>query len=202
LDAASDVEVRYSSDRRDLELRSGRAKFDVAKNPLRPFTVAAGDKLIVATGTSFSVEILHGRIEVILYEGHVAVLPRSAGVPPSLANASAPAIAADRSLRPGSELSLPDHGPPVVASIDPARSLSWEGGQLSFTDEPLGIAAERMNRYAATPVTLVGEKTAAIPISGVFNAGDTSAFVAGVTGVFPVRSRNAGKTIVLESSAR
>lgn len=210
LDAASQVDVRYSPDKRVLELTSGRAKFDVAKDPLRPFSVAAGDKLIVATGTSFSVEMVGGKVEVVLYEGHVAVLsrdgkrllasPERAGTGVLAKGAPPPsAIPAENALKPGMELTLPSAGVGTVEAIDPARSLSWEGGQLSFTGEPLASAVERMNRYGGTPIEVRGAGAAAMPIDGVFNAGDTDSFVAGITGVFPVKSRRVDGKIVLES---
>src|SRR3546814_12464145 len=44
----------------------------------RPFSVAAAGKIVVATGTEFSVELLGRETRVILYEGHVAVLNGSA----------------------------------------------------------------------------------------------------------------------------
>src|SRR3546814_19485198 len=71
LDAVTKVKVRMKDEARQVELLEGRAKFDVAKDPLRPFTVAAGDKLVVAVGTSFSVELIDGQVRVILYEGQV-----------------------------------------------------------------------------------------------------------------------------------
>lgn len=194
LDAASEVAVSYTNERRDLELRSGRAKFDVAKDPLKPFTVAAGDKLIVATGTSFSVEMLRGEVNVILYEGHVAVLDRATRKPAVLPMRQGVATS-EPLLRPGQELSLPADGAPRLQSIDPARTTSWEGGQLTFSDEPLGDAVERMNRYASVKL-MVGDPAAArIPISGVFNADNTESFVAGVSGVFPVRPIRRGDVI-------
>ena len=74
LDADTEVQVRMERHRRVLTLVRGRAKFDVAKDPLRPFSVAAGDRLVIATGTSFSVELLAQQVHVVLYEGRVAVL--------------------------------------------------------------------------------------------------------------------------------
>src|SRR3546814_19363224 len=65
---------------RQVELLAGRAKFDVAKDPQRPFTVAAGDKLVVAVGTRFSVELIDGQVRVILYEGQVEVRDRNSAV--------------------------------------------------------------------------------------------------------------------------
>ncbi|MDT9597368.1 FecR family protein [Sphingosinicella rhizophila] len=198
LDAASKVGVTYSDDRRSLTLLSGRAKFDVAKNALRPFSVTAGGKLIVATGTSFSVEMLAGKVDVVLYEGHVAVLDAETGAPAPVRTARQ-LLAADQLMVPGSELSLPASGVGTLTEVDLGRSAAWEAGQLSFSDEPLGEAVARMNRYATTPLALGDPRVGGIPISGVFNAADTSGFVTGITGVFPVRSLAVDGKIVLIS---
>jgi transmembrane sensor len=191
LDAATRVEVRYLRGRRELRLKQGRAKFDVAKDPLRPFSVAAGDKLVVATGTQFSVELLRRQVHVILYEGHVAVLARpSRGAPPAplrLASRNAPA---DQWLTPGHELvATEDRTDARVAPTDLARALSWEGGQLVFADEPLASAVEQVNRYSQDKLAVGDPAAGAVRINGVFTAGDTAAFVEGVTGVAPVQAR-------------
>ena len=66
LDADSAVSVRFSQSRRELTLKKGRARFSVAKDPLKPFTVVAAGKTVVAVGTEFSVERLGGQVRVIL----------------------------------------------------------------------------------------------------------------------------------------
>ncbi|MGL3822343.1 FecR family protein [Sphingopyxis sp. R3-92] len=195
MDAASEVSVAYSKDRRELELKSGRAKFDVAKDPLKPFTVAARDKLIVATGTSFSVEILNGEINVTLFEGHVAVLNRATRKP-AVIPANGKLDAADQLLRPGQELSLPANGIGKLEAIDPAAARSWESGQLSFADEPLAQAVERMNRYSQTKFA-IGDATAGrVEISGVFNSDNVEGFVTDVTNIFPLRTVRRGDEVV------
>lgn len=194
MDAASTVTVDYSKDRRELVLKSGRAKFDVARDPLKPFTVAADDKLVVATGTSFSVEILNGEVNVVLFEGHVAVLDRKTRKPAAMPTPSG-STAADALLKPGRELTLPAFGAPKLEDIDPALATSWEAGQLSFADEPLGQAVERMNRYSRIKFTVGDAAAAKMPISGVFNADNMDAFVSGVTEVFPVRAVRRGDQI-------
>lgn len=195
MDAASEVSVAYSKDRRELELKSGRAKFDVAKDPLKPFTVAAGDKLIVATGTSFSVEILNGEVNVTLFEGHVAVLNRATRKP-AVVPANGKLDAADQLLQPGQELTLPLNGMGKVEAIDPAAARSWEAGQLSFTDEPLAQAVERMNRYSQTKFAIGDAAAGRVEISGVFNSDNVDGFVTDVTDVFPVRTVRRGGEVV------
>lgn len=206
LDGATEVQVRYARDRRALWLLHGRAKFDVAKDAARPFTVAAADKSVRATGTRFSVELLQNRVRVVLYEGHVLVRERGGGstsaAPLQLAanTAGATARAADVALTPGHELvAAVDARMAEVAPADPLRSLAWEGGQLVFVDEPLSSVVERVNRYAPRRLRIGDAAAGQVRVDGVFSAGDTEAFVEGVTGLLPVRAVDQGDEIALVS---
>ncbi|WP_163071616.1 FecR domain-containing protein, partial [Acinetobacter baumannii] len=62
------------AERRALRLLAGRARFEVAKDPRRPFAVTAGDRMVVATGTAFSIELFRAEMRVVLYQGSVSVL--------------------------------------------------------------------------------------------------------------------------------
>jgi len=206
LDAETRVEVKYSDSRRALRLDRGRAKFDVAKDPLRPFSVAAADKTVVATGTEFSVELLRQDVHVILYEGHVAVLgPTSVShVAQPLHLASNGAIPADQLLTPGHELVAPlATAAASVAVTDPVRTLAWEGGQQVFVDEPLASAVERVDRYADKKISIGDPAAGRVQITGVFMNGDTRAFIEGVTAVFPVRAESRdGKTVLISAQRK
>ena len=181
LDADTEVRVRINGDRRDLTLVQGRAKFDVARDPLRPFAVTAGGKVVVATGTSFSVELLNREARVLLYEGHVAVMDREATIRRGRDRSAPPPFAG---LVPGRELVVNLDAPigaPRLQAVDPARSLSWEGGQLNFDDEPLSSAVERINRYSRTKVRLENPALGSLTVNGVFAADDVDAFLEAVT---------------------
>lgn len=201
LDADTQVDVRLHKDRRELVLVHGRAKFDVARDTFRPFSVVAGDKVVVATGTSFSVELLGGKVHVLLYEGHVAVLDRTSDkpVPQQLRGHMAAGVAADQTLTPGRELIAPANMQTAasVVAIDPIRSLSWESGQLSFDDEPLPSAVERMNRYSRQKLVVGDQAIASVLVNGVFDAGDTESFVEGVTALNSVRVVRNADTLTL-----
>lgn len=194
LDAATQVQARYSDNRREIWLRQGRAKFDVAHNPLKPFTVTAADKTVVATGTSFSVELVNNQMRVVLYEGSVDVLDEEP---------AGPRLAA-RKLAPGEEMIAKIGGArdATTLTIDPARSRLWEGGQLVFDDEPMIVAVARVNRYAKAPIKLRGERIAELRVSGVFNAGDTDAFLDGVAALLPLRVERNGGEITLYDVSR
>lgn len=186
LDASTMVEVMLQDDHRDLRLLSGRAKFDVAKDPLRPFTVTAGGKVVVATGTAFSVELLQKKMHVVLYEGRVEVLRKSDSQSVNRWGVQRPNASAAAVLNPGDELvaSL-DGADASVHAADP-RSLEWEGGQISFNDEPLSSVVERLNRYNPVKIRIADPGAAETPISGVFRAGDAEAFVEGVLATHPL----------------
>lgn len=191
LDAATEVRVRYLPGERRLWLAEGRAKFDVAHNPLRPFSVTAAGRTVVATGTSFSVELINTEFRVVLYEGSVAVLSEAA---PQAEGQRLP------QLRPGEEL-VADTRAPISTSteaVDAVRARAWEGGQLVFDDEALAIAVSRVNRYARHPVVLSEDMPSDLRVSGVFNANDTEAFVDGVVTLLPLERTNTGTAILLQ----
>ena len=75
LNTNSRLEVDYSSDLRRLSLTQGEAHFDVAHNPQRPFEVLAGQGLVRAIGTAFTVHIRKIDVEVIVTEGTVELAP-------------------------------------------------------------------------------------------------------------------------------
>lgn len=190
LDADSQVEVRYSRQLREVRLRRGRAAFAVAKQRERPFVVDAGDRRVVATGTAFSVERLDPQVRVVLYEGSVRIEDRERGA------------AAPQRLAAGQAWTSPAPGATQaqLLRVDTAQEQAWRSGLLLFDDEPLARALARVNRYSAAPLRLDDRSLGRLRISGTFKAGDSAAFVAGVTAVLPLRARagDAG-AIVLEA---
>jgi transmembrane sensor len=200
MDASTLVRVRYDGARRRLWLERGRAIFDVAHDPLRPFTVQAKHRTVVATGTSFGVELLNRDVRVVLYEGSIAVLeqePNGAEQPVRVQSGAA----AGALLTPGHELISTPGTLAVTAPIDPVRSRAWEAGQLVFDNEPMRTAVARVNRYTTTPITVGDNAVGNLRVSGVFTAGDVQAFVDGVTTLMPVTAEHGEHAILLRTDA-
>lgn len=68
--------IQYNADftrNRILKLTSGKAAFEVAKDPAHPFTVFSGNIMTTALGTKFIVDQSGGKVNVRLYEGKVVV---------------------------------------------------------------------------------------------------------------------------------
>jgi transmembrane sensor len=188
LDSDSLVRVHYSETGRSLELDHGRARFDVAHDVRRPFTVKAGSETVVAVGTSFNVEKLGSKIVVTLIQGHVVVEKATM--------TSTPRSRLPVSLAAGEELVARADTPDSVAPANLQLATAWESGHLVFRDETLAEAAERVNRYTDQPV-IVDPSVAAIRISGSFNAGDVGSFVSAIISYFPVQATTTGKNNIL-----
>ncbi|MBS0481722.1 MAG: FecR domain-containing protein [Proteobacteria bacterium] len=194
LDANTRVRVRFSEDERKLWLDAGRARFNVAHDPLKPFSVTAGDRVVVATGTSFSVEQLSNQVRVLLYEGSVVVVNKGAST-----KSAQYVTTTSRTLAAGQELVLDDGKALAKASTetpDLSQSSSWEDGLLSFDAVPLTTAVERVNRYSDRQIR-VDPSATDVRVSGVFKDDDSRGFVEGVTAVLPVTAREQGNVIVL-----
>ncbi|MBO9696310.1 MAG: FecR domain-containing protein [Sphingopyxis sp.] len=198
LDAASRMLVSFTDERRAITLERGRAKFDVAKDPLRPFTVTAGSQSVVAVGTSFSVELLRDQLRVLLFEGQVAVVPSAAAA--AAIRTGRPAAQATKQLSPGQELVADlSSGAAEILPVEAERSLGWEGGRVDFVDMPLADAVERINRYAASPIVIGDAAAGRHLVNGVFDAGDTDSFVKGVTSLYPLTAHEGNGQITIKT---
>jgi len=194
LNTGSVAEVAYSPGRRDIRLLAGQALFRVAHDPNRPFTVVAGDRRIIATGTAFDVRIGEGgTVAVTLIEGHVRVEPLSRDGQERVVPAAAVAT-----LDPGERLASTPSGAVRIATADVEQQTSWTRGQIIFRDDRMAEAIAEVNRYSINRLIVTDPRVANLRVSGAFAAGSTENFVAAVTAFFPVDARRAGGTIVLE----
>jgi transmembrane sensor len=91
-------------------------------------------------------------------------------------------------LQAGEQLAVLPDGTEKIAKVDVNRVTAWERGQLIFDNEPLSAVVARVNRYSTTPIDIADAKTGALRMSGVFNTGDTAAFIEAVTHYLPVRA--------------
>jgi transmembrane sensor len=199
LDAKTRVSVALQKEQRRLKIDAGRAKFDVAYEPDRPFTVEAGGHIVVATGTSFSTEIVGGELRVIVYEGKVVVLNGAMPNPQTLLALRRNPGHQAASVTTGQELVVDGNGVGALRRDAPGSS-SWEGGQLEFNDDTLADAATELNRYATIPIVVTDARAAGIRINGIFKAADSAAFLDAIVRMYPVTvRRSASGTIEIAS---
>jgi transmembrane sensor len=185
LDVASEVRVRVSPDRRDIELVRGRALFEVAHDKSRPFSVSAGSARVMALGTQFQVSRDAEGIRVVLTEGSVAI-----------ADAALPSW--HETLRPGEELNVSGSAEMrVKRPADIQVTTSWSRGRHIFRGTPLAQAVQEVNHYAARKVRFGDPSIASLTVGGNFVAGDSESVVAAFAAALPVRVVDAGGELIL-----
>lgn len=174
LDTDTVLRARQTDERRSIRLSRGQAYFKVAKDKARPFTVAAGDKVVTAVGTAFSVRVQKKAVEVTLVEGKVRVEEATPAVAPR------PGRIAATDMKAGSKLVAVEDKGWVLKPVDTEKATSWLEGQLIFENRPLGEVAAELNRYSDRKIVIADASVAATPITGAFTTGDVEAFVSAV----------------------
>lgn len=183
LDSDSEVTVRYTRYARSLHLLKGQARFDVAHDVERPFSVVARDRKVVATGTAFNIDLTRPNVSVTLIEGHVVVLDATGdaqSVQPS--TRKVPLV----ELHAGQELVATNDKASVVKDVNIKQVTAWVSGQLVFTNETLSDVVARVNRYSTTPIVIADSDLADEKVSGVFNVGDVPGFLDIITQTLPL----------------
>jgi len=173
LNSASRINVEFRNNRRFVRLLKGEALFDVAKDSLRPFVVDVAKDLVVATGTSFTVQrALDDMVQVLVREGSVDFAHEfdHDRPPPIRLEANTMAVAA------------PDQKVHVKAlqPIEVSRLLAWRDGMISFDGETLAHAAAQFARYSNTRIVIDDPAVANRRVVGLYAAGNPEGFARAV----------------------
>ncbi|MEM7057769.1 MAG: FecR domain-containing protein [Pseudomonadota bacterium] len=143
LNTASALAIRYTTDRRIVELLRGEAVFEVVSDPSNPFSVVAMGAEAVATGTVYSLR-LDDRITVTVLEGAVEV---SSG---------------DRmkEITAGQALRFSSDQPPGDQLTASDTALAWRDGFIDLNDMRLDAAVTEIDRYLPGRTLIYGEAAA------------------------------------------
>lgn len=176
LDTDTEIRVSMNDERRRVQLRRGRAHFDVAEDPVRPFEVIAGNQSFTASRSHFDVSREGVLVSVLLEDGPVSVASTEGDdrlpLPRIVLPGQRLVFAADQFVR---------EERPVLAN-----AIAWRHGRLAFFEEPLSAAVAEMNRYTRRPIVILDPAVAEMRISGNYSVGDTQAFATSVSVLLPV----------------
>jgi transmembrane sensor len=184
LDTQSQLQMAFTSTEREVRLIRGQALFEVARNPERPFVVAAANRRFVALGTAFDVRVGPQQVKVTMVEGTVRV-------------ESAPNVAvAQRTITAGDQFVFDQQQVDRVSKTDPSQATSWLRGQIIFDNTTLAAAVAELNRYSGVQIELGAAKLAAVRISGTFIADRPDLFVEALTNYYPMEASSPHRNVV------
>jgi transmembrane sensor len=173
LAADSDLAIDFEKHVRQLTLMRGHARFDVAHDPKRPFTVHAGRGLITARGTVFEVLVGSQGVNVVLLRGAIEV-ERVEG---------ARRTGDIRALVSGQRLTVPMTGSlGAIGAAAPADTPAV--AMLTFDKTPLGQAVGSLNKHNVRQLVIVAAPLPDQTITGGFNANDPEAFAQMLASMF------------------
>ena len=185
VDVRTELEVELTADARVVVLSKGRAIFDVAHDPARPFSVSTGSGRVTALGTRFEVRHTSEQTIVTLAEGAVTVSGDLRGQRQT------------ERLEPGDQLRIAPRREWAKRRVDPVAATSWSIGRHVFREERLADALVEVNLYAETKVRLADPALADFRVSGSFVSGDSEAVVAAFAAVLPLRVADAGDELLI-----
>ena len=193
LNTASEIRYRLSEKVRELDLAAGEARFRVAHDVARPFVVSAGDTVIRAVGTEFTVRIRDdGRVEVVVAGGVVAVSHRvrdgvvreflyGRRAPPLVGGTAVEAhhrVTDDRGHFALTEMTRPE-----IDAHD-----AWRNNMLVFDEMPLRDIIAEFNRYNRRKLEIADAALGNVRLGGMYRPRDVEVFLRNLGTVIAIRA--------------
>lgn len=177
LNTDSRIAAAFTATERRITLLQGEAFFEVAPDKSKPFSVYAGNGVVKAVGTAFSVRLKADKLDVMVSEGRVAL---SLASPPANVRIKKVPTATVMELTAGQSALFSSDQVELLEHVTPAeidRKLSWREGMLAFAGEPLSEVVVEVGRYSDVDIEIRGDDLRDIPIAGYFKAGEVEGFV-------------------------
>lgn len=172
----SRIAVALADTRRSVTLEKGEAWFQVAKDAKRPFVVEAGNVLVQAVGTAFSVRRREGGADVVVTEGVVEAWAKGADGQKIRITAGNMAFIADNAAV--------ERGAVADNAPSAERALAWRSGKIDLAGTRVGDAIAEFNRYNSRRIVLHDPALGAERVDGVFRTDDPVGFAKVIAGSF------------------
>lgn len=182
LDADTAVAVDLSLAQRRVRLLRGTAFFTVRPSQV-PFVVEARNGEARVLGTAFEVTAHDGGVTVTLEQGSLEVALRDGSQ--------------ELVLKPGESVDYGASGLGAAHPVDIDEAAAWRGGRFIFTNVRLADVVERIGRYRAGRIVLIGSTLSKTRVSGNIALRDTDAALAAVQSSVGFRmTRLGGLTVI------
>lgn len=164
LNTNSQMLVDMNDDVRRVVLDYGEGYFEIAADPVRPFTVELAERSVTVLGTEFNLRRYNNGFNLVVLDGEVAVHRKDdkslSGVPefdlsegrPKALNEPGKVVAGMRV-----EFDAVTATALVDRNLDAARIKGWRQGVLNFDGVSLAEIVKELNRYTGKPIILAAD---------------------------------------------
>lgn len=205
LNTNSKANVTYEKKARFVRLLEGEAFFDISHDPDKPFIVYAGEVIVQAMGTAFTVYLKNdGSVEVTVIDGKIKL----SSLPQDIMQEEEPDLAhlehteSFGTYVKGQQAILKDKIE-VVAKLDipqVEKELAWREGMLIFDNDPLEDVVREVSRYTPIKIVIVDAEIRDMKVGGFFPSGQTSIMLQTLENSFDIQVEEIDKDLVHLSS--
>lgn len=160
---------------RSAHLLRGRAYFDVAHDPARPFRVMADDTVVTVLGTAFEVDGLSGDSTVAVRRGIVAV--------------DYPGHHPRTVLHRGETVSLEADGKTELGTMRAERVAGWAQGRMFVKDQPVGEVLDALRPWYGGYMVVRGPGLASRRVTGIYDLRNPEAALTALGKAHPIHVR-------------
>ncbi len=179
LDTNTRLVTDYSPHKRRIMLEKGQARFDVAHDKQRPFSVEAGEGVVTALGTTFVIRKTANDVLVTLIEGIVAVERQEQLITIS--------HSPDEHKDIAQQLVYSKKGISKADIVDIPEVTAWQQGRLVFDNHSLPEVVAELNRYSDKKIIIADRSLRSIRVTGVFDAGDNHSAIEALKTYFSMK---------------
>ncbi|WP_228255615.1 FecR family protein [Aliarcobacter butzleri] len=176
LDAKTKVDIKYFENKREVNIISGKALFDVAKNPNKPFIVNANMIKVEVLGTNFEVKNEEDKISIDVISGKVKVEENKDNKFEELAI-----------LTSGKRISFDkENNKIILKDIDIKNIASWKDGILFFQDYSLEKSINEFKKYKDINI-FIDNNIKKYMISGSFKIDEFDKFLFALSKIYSLK---------------
>ena len=184
LNTNTQISVKLSLFRRNVELVQGEALFDVVHSHLRPFSVKADDLQIRDIGTRFNIRKLPQGTMISVFEGEIEM------------NDSHSVF--NEHLFAGSQRYYTEtKGLGQLEAVDSGKESAWVDGHLIFKQTSLLDVTAELERYHPVQFSFSDTELEKETLSGTFNADDLDPFLHALQNILPIQAKRNGEQVQL-----
>lgn len=177
LNSRSKIRIRFSAERRGVQLIEGQALFKVAKDHARPFVVDSDGTLVRAVGTQFDVYRKREGTIVTVVEGRVAILAEGGSYDVMFAEPESGALGPGLLVSAGEQVTVNESSAQRATHPNIDGATAWRQRELVFDTASLFEVAEEFNRYNTRRLVIDKNEQYDFHISGVFSSTDPSSLI-------------------------